>query len=165
MGRRGPPPKPTRIRALEGNPGRRPLNKREPKPRQGIPRCPAWLGPEAKAAWRRMIPELRRMKILTFADGEALAAFCQTYARWRAAEEFLVKHGDVYPIRDEQGRVKCMAQFPQVSIARHQLHLLKGFYQEFGMTPSARTRIAVGDDEKDDLSAQIAREFQRAKEM
>ena len=72
-------------------------------------------------------------------DGEALAAFCQTYVRWQAAEEFLDQHGDVYPVRDERGRIKYMQQFPQVSIARHLLLILKSFYQEFGMTPASRT--------------------------
>ena len=160
MGRRGPPPKPTRLKLIDGNPGKRPLNKREPRPRSGIPRCPSWLSPQAKVVWRRMIPELCRMKILTFADGDALAAFCQTHARWRAAEEFLTKHGSVYPIRDDHGRMKCMAQFPQVAIARNLLLVLKAFYQEFGMTPSARSRITVDrdyDDDEDDIFTVMAR--------
>jgi hypothetical protein len=36
-----------------------------------------------------------------------------------------------------------MQQFPQVSIARNLLLILKAFYQEFGMTPAARSRIEV----------------------
>ena len=160
MGRRGPPPKPTRIRLLQGNPGKRPINKREPKPPDGSPRCPAWLSPEAKRAWARMVPKLQRMRILTSVDGEALASFCQTYARWKAAEQFLIKHGDVYPLRDERGCVKSMAQFSQVSIARHLLAQLKTFYQEFGMTPASRTRIEVEDDEFSDCEA-FRREMER----
>ncbi len=155
MGRRGPPPKPTRLRLLAGNPGKRPVNEREPKPRQGIPRCPSWLARDAKAFWKRMVPELMRMRILTVVDGEALAAFCQTHARWREAEQFLAKHGSVYPIRDERGHVRYMQQFPQVSISRNLLHQLRGFYQEFGLTPASRTRIAVGsrDSQLDDDDA------------
>jgi len=83
------------------------------------------------------------MRLLTVAEEDALVAYAQTFARWKAAEEFLAKHGDVYPIRDDQGRVKCMAQFPQVAIARHLLAVLKSYQQEFGFTPSARTRIGV----------------------
>ena len=143
MGRRGPPPKPTALKLMAGNPGKRPLNKREPRPRRTTPRCPAWLNKNAKTVWRRMVPELRDMGVLTVVDGEALAAFCQTYARWREAEEFLTKHGLVYPLRDEKGHVRCMQQFPQVSIARNMLLALKAFYQEFGMTPASRSRIEV----------------------
>ena len=141
MGRRGPPPKPTRLKLLEGNPGKRALNRREPQPRQITPRCPPWLSNKAKAVWRRMVPELRAMGVLTAVDGEALAAFCQTYMRWRQAEEFLDKHGTTYPLRDDKGNVRCLQQFPQVAISRNMLLALKAFYGEFGMTPASRSRI------------------------
>ena len=72
MGRRGP----TVLKLMAGNPGKRPLNKREPQPRRTTPRCPAWLNKKAKTVWRRIVPELRDMGILTVVDGEALAAFC-----------------------------------------------------------------------------------------
>jgi P27 family predicted phage terminase small subunit len=143
MGRRGPPPKPTSIKKWEGNLGKRPLNELEPQPRKDTPRCPVWLSAEAKKVWKRMVPELRRMKVLTHVDGDALAAYCQTYARWKAAEEFLAKHGDVYPLRDDQGRVRYMQQFPHVAIARSLLQILRAYQQEFGLTPSARSRIEV----------------------
>ena len=143
MGRRGPPPTPTRLRILNGNPGKRPMNQREPKPRKDPPRCPAWLSADAKKTWKRMVPTLHRMGVLTVVDGEALASFCQTYVRWRKAEEFLDQHGQVYPLRDEKGNVRCMQQFPQVAIARSLLLILKSFYQEFGMTPASRTRIEL----------------------
>ena len=48
MASRGRKPIPTAIKELEGNPGGRPLNKREPKPVKKAPRCPVWLEDEAK---------------------------------------------------------------------------------------------------------------------
>ncbi len=148
MGRRGPPPKPTALRILNGNAANRPLNEDEPQPAKDMPRCPSWLTAEAKKVWARVAPELARMRVLTIADADALAAYCQVYARWRAAEEFIAKHGDAYPIRDEQGRVKCMAQFPQVSIAKSLLQLVRAYQQEFGMTPSSRTQVRTSDAPK-----------------
>ena len=143
MGRRGPPPKPTHLNLIAGNPGKYPLNTREPKPRREAPRCPGPLGTEAKRAWRWITAELKAMSLLTTADAHALYAYCLTYARWRAAEEFIEKHGEAYPIRDEGGRVKCMAQFPQVATARNLLLVLKAYQQEFGLTPASRSRIVV----------------------
>ena len=143
MGRRGPAPKPGIIKLIEGNPGKRKINRREPQPANDAPRCPAWLTPEAKAVWRRVVPQLRRMGVLTLVDGDALAAYCQVYARWKAAEEFLATHGDTYPLRDEHGKVRCLQQFPQVSISRNLLQLMKAFQQEFGLTPSARSRLEL----------------------
>lgn len=143
MGRRGPPPKPTALQILSGNPGKRPINPREPQPQRGAPRCPAWLGAEARKVWRRLVQELTAMRVLTTADGDALAAYCQTYVQWREATEFLGKHGFVYPIRDEKGRMKCMQQWPQVAIARNLLLVLRAYQQEFGLTPASRSRITL----------------------
>ena len=162
MGRRGPPPKPTRLRMLDGNPSKRPINQRDPQPRKDTPRCPSWLSPEAKKVWKQMVPELRKMGVLTVVDGAALAGFCQVSVRWRQAEEFLDQHGQVYPLRDEKGNVRCMQQFPQVSIARNLLQILRGFYQEFGMTPASRTRIQLPGEREpnsfDDFVAELANE-------
>ena len=51
MGRRGPAPKPTAIKILEGNPGKQKLNHNEPKPPTiiAIPKPPSRLLKDAKA--------------------------------------------------------------------------------------------------------------------
>ena len=146
MGRRGPPRQPTALRLLRGNPGKRRINAREPQLIAAAPACPRWLRPEAKNVWRRMIPRLADMRILTHVDQDALAAYCQIYARWKAAEEFIQQHGEVYPVRDEKGNVRRMKVYPQVSIAASLLQMLRSFMQEFGMTPSARTRVEAIPD-------------------
>ena len=47
----GRKPKPTSLKVLEGNPGKRQLNPNEPKPDASVPKCPAWLSKEAKREW------------------------------------------------------------------------------------------------------------------
>ena len=39
----GRKPKPTAVKKLEGNPGKRKLNTKEPNPGKGMPDCPVWL--------------------------------------------------------------------------------------------------------------------------
>lgn len=148
MGRRGPPPKPTHLKLLAGNPGKRPLNTQEPQPRKQAPRVPAWLNAEEKREWARLVPLLKNMGVLTVVDADALAIYVHTFVKWRAAEDFLAKHGDVYPLRDDKGQIRCMQQFPQVSIARNLLLVLRAYQQEFGLTPAARCRIQVGDGQE-----------------
>ncbi len=143
MGRRGPPPKPTALRLLQGNPAKRPINDAEPKPTKALPRCPDWLPANAKSEWKRVARLLRQLGLLTCADADALTVYCQLYSRWRAAEEFLAKHGEVYPLRDDKGQVRYMQAFPQVSIARQLAQLVRCYQQEFGLTPSARSRVRV----------------------
>ena len=146
MGRRGPPPQPTHLRVLRGNPGKRRINRREPKPPPGVPSCPRWLNAEAKRAWRETAAVLREMRILSRADRDALVSYCLTYAQMKSAQEFLDQHGLVYPLRDEAGKIKYMAPFPQVAIVRSCLQAMRAYQQEFGMTPSSRTRVETIPD-------------------
>ena len=44
----GRKPKPTALKKLEGNPGKRKLNTKDPVPGKGMSDCPKWLLPEAK---------------------------------------------------------------------------------------------------------------------
>lgn len=143
MGRRGHTPIPTALKILQGNPGKRPLNKREPKPKRGVPYCPSWLCDEAKKHWKRTAAILDDMGLLTTADGDALANYCDTWAQWREMREWIDKHGSVMPIRGKDGEIKYIQQAPQVNIARHHLLVLGRYQLEFGLTPSARTRIQV----------------------
>jgi P27 family predicted phage terminase small subunit len=65
---------------------------------------------------------------------------------------FLAKNGSVYPLKDEQGKLKCLVQVPQVAIAHKLGMALSRLEAEFGMTPSARSRIQAlpGRDDEDD---------------
>ena len=61
MATRGRKPKPTALKVLEGNPGKRPMNMNEPVPPKGTVKCPAWLEPEAKKEWKRLASSLEAM--------------------------------------------------------------------------------------------------------
>lgn len=138
MGTRGRKPKPTALKILEGNPGKKPLNENEPKPKKIAPKCPSWLEPEAKKEWRRMAKTLETIGVLTQVDATAFAGYCQAYARWKEAEEFLTKHGTIF--KTPSGYIQ---QVPQVSIAQTYLKVMKDFCSEFGLTPAARSRIQI----------------------
>ena len=76
----GRKPKPTAVKKLEGNPGKRKLNTKEPVPAKGMPDCPEWLLPEAKKEWERLADLMNQMGVLTEVDMAAFAAYCQSYA-------------------------------------------------------------------------------------
>ena len=148
MATRGRKPKPTVLKILEGNPGKRPLNENEPIPPKGSVNCPSWLEPEAKKEWKRLAPSLEAMGVLTQVDLTAFAGYCQAYARWREAEEFLTQHGSIF--KTPSGYVQ---QVPQVSIAQQNLKIMQSFCSEFGLTPATRARIiAAGGGKEVDIS-------------
>jgi phage terminase small subunit len=81
MGLRGPAPRPTAIRILEGNPSKRPINRAEPMPRLKTPVCPSHLDDLAKTEWERLVRIISNMKLLTEADYIPLANLCMAYSR------------------------------------------------------------------------------------
>lgn len=138
MGLRGPAPKPTALVLLEGNPGRRPFNDWEPKPRQIRPKCPAHLDEDARREWRRLAPILARMRVLTEADGIALANLCQQYATMIKAQQMLQKSSLLF--KTGSGYVQ---QSPLVGIVSACVDQINRLCREFGLTPASRSRFQV----------------------
>jgi P27 family predicted phage terminase small subunit len=109
------------------------------------PPCPDWLDAQAKAYWAEVAPMLSNGNVLRRIDGAALARYCQLLARWRKCEEFIQKHGDTYPIKDKKGQVKAVREFPQVRRASDLSAQICRLEADFGMTPSARSRLISTD--------------------
>ena len=151
MAQRGRKPKPTAIKLVEGNPGKRPLNTNEPKPKSKAPSCPKWLEGEAKKEWRRLAKQMEQLGILTEVDRAAFAGYCQAYARWKEAEEFISKHGAI--VKTPSG---YWQQVPQVSIAQQYLKQMSKFCEQFGLTPASRSRI-VADSTQGDAGDEMER--------
>jgi P27 family predicted phage terminase small subunit len=144
---RGRRPKPTRLKVLTGNPGKRPLNMSEPKPEPIIPQCPSVLGPVARAEWERLCKELVALRLITQLDRAALAAYCGAYELWAEATEAIQKYGSMvkspsgYPI-----------QSPYVAVANRQAEIMMRIASEFGFTPASRSRIATPDEQARQVS-------------
>ena len=145
MGLRGPAPEPTALRIVKGNPGKRPLNEREPQPRVRKPHCPDHLDEIAKQEWKRLLPILRRMRVLTEADYIALGNLCLQYSVLIKAEQQLAKSGLLF--KTPSGYVQ---QSPLISIVSNASQQVTGLCREFGLTPSARSRVQTTqpDDDK-----------------
>jgi phage terminase small subunit len=91
---RGRRPKPTRIKALTGNPGKRPLNAHEPRPEPALPECPPELGPAAQRERVRLTGELAKLNLITNLDRGALATYCGAYGMRAEAMEQVQKYRD-----------------------------------------------------------------------
>jgi P27 family predicted phage terminase small subunit len=144
MGKRGPAPKPSALKLVQGTyrPDRAAAN--EPQPERVTPSCPTWLDAEAKREWRRIVPELETLGLLTRIDRAALAAYCQSYSEWWAMERAI----------REKGRTQTNAMSgvvsarPEVGMRDRALTQMKAFLTEFGLTPSSRSRVSVPETKK-----------------
>lgn len=142
----GRPRKPTALKLVMGNPGKRVLPKNEPKPPVSRPSAPEWLLGQARDEWTRVVGRLADVGLMTDLDVGALAAYCQAYGRWVQAEQALERfaardaqtHGII--IKTSNGNA---VQNPLVGAANVAMHLMHRFAVEFGMTPSARSRLDV----------------------
>lgn len=143
MTTRGRKPKPTGLKVITGNPGKRALNKAEPKPTIPLGDPPAHLSKDAIEEWDRVTGELVASKIATGLDVQALAAYCQAYGRWAEAERTLAK------MKNEAGGLIIkttsgnLIQNPLVGVANKAMADMVRYAAEFGMTPSARSRVEM----------------------
>lgn len=139
----GRKPKPTRLKIIQGNPGKRALNKNEPQPERRLMRAPSFLSAEAKKEWKYMAAKLHKLGLLTEIDRTALAAYCQWFGRWVEAERILNEKGPLY--KTEKGKVQ---QSPMLFVAHKAAEQMHRYITEFGMTPSSRSRVQVTKNEE-----------------
>jgi phage terminase small subunit len=118
---------PPNVRRLHGN--------RHTPAAEGVravvaePAMPTWLDAEARAEWRRVVPELRRLRLLSMLDRVLLAAYCVGHSSWHA----MVRAEDAQAARFYRANVLPLAK-------------------ELALTPNARLRMPAPEDELDDLS-------------
>lgn len=144
--RPGRKPKPTALKRLTGNRGKRPLPKDEPAPPvdNDLLSPAPWLDKLAAGEWRRIAPPLMTMGLLTVVDRAALEGYCKAYSRWLQAERILERKGLCF--KTPKGYVQ---QRPEVSIAQNYLAKMHSLAAEFGFTPASRTRVGRGRSEND----------------
>ena len=146
---RGRKPTPTHLKILRGNPSRVPIHPEiEPQVVEGIPGPPAFLMPEAKAEWRRLVVELYRLGVLTVVDERPFAAYCQAFAHWVAAEDAIARMATADPLTGGMTVMgstgENMVPNPLMYAARAAAADMVKYAAEFGFTPSARARVAAG---------------------
>lgn len=142
---RGRKPKPTHVKLVTGNPGRRPLNAREPTSERRIPSPPAHLSRGALVAWGMYAEQLDRMGVLTEADAGKLMLLSETHAEVVALLDDMDKHGKWQRVKTKSGGTMerqrpVVAQFNE---ARRQLRALQA---DFGLDPTARPRLKRVED-------------------
>jgi P27 family predicted phage terminase small subunit len=120
------------VHRLRGNPSKKKL--------PSGPEPPSFLSPYAYDDWWRVAPELWTLGLLSVLDTACLAAYCQTYSRWRDAEEALACGGGLL-IKMQDGNPR---RNPLVKISADAAADMVRFANEFGLTAVARSRLAGG---------------------
>jgi P27 family predicted phage terminase small subunit len=161
MGRRGPLPKPTKLKQLEGNPGRRKLPQNEPQPRilPEVPPPPKYLPTVAAAAWRFISQELHAVGLLTSVDEHALEQYCVAYDFWRQClEKVSQAESLVETFYTPTGEKRYAAPLVEVSLMLKYGGEINRWAKVLGLGPAYRVALTAGNDDEpidDPLGAKL----------
>ncbi len=147
MGLRGPLPTPLPILKARGSdiPDRKGPRGRQdaPEPPAEAPTCPARLGKEAKAEWKRQVKELLAMGCIAKLDRAMLAIYCATWGEWvatsqRVEEEGILVTDDGVLLPHPMLKARDAAAAQVIKLATH-----------FGFSPSARARLKAPEKKQE----------------
>lgn len=148
---RGGKPKPTSLKILHGNPGKRPLNDREPEAKPEIPEPPDHMTERQREIWNRFGREMKAAGVLTKLDAVAYEMLCRAYVASVEAAEKVAEHGPVWMEKGD-GKIPKFAYSPYWAVQNREEKKLLALLAEFGLTPSSRTRIKVDKEDKGKLA-------------
>lgn len=135
----GRKPKPTKLKLVTGNPGKRALPKNEPKPNAEIlPKPPSILKGEELKEWKRLGKELFRLGLLTDVDRSTFASYCVAWGSFVKAQQEIKKRGMI--MKTKGGN---LIQNPYLAIRNKSMEHMNKFGAEMGLSPSARARLGV----------------------
>lgn len=143
---RGRKPKPTALKLLAGNPGKRKLNDQEPDfSKVTTIEPPKWLTTRASEMWQRIIPELLREKVLCLTDLHNVECFCAAYDKWRMSEEKVQEFGII--MQNSQG---SPVKNPALAAANEAMSQMIKFGSTLGLNPADRSRLIGNKSSNDD---------------
>jgi P27 family predicted phage terminase small subunit len=171
MGLRGPTPKATWLRKIEGNPSKRPLPENEPEPR-----IVAWLEPpadfseEERKLWAAINRELSYLHILATCDRWLLERYTAILCKWREIKKQVDAYGGklTYQVKGEdkvkrmrvlgpdgkpvmidqlvEGKVKAFKPLPGYDkLIEYSTQLLR-IEDRLGLSPASRSRITTSGE-------------------
>jgi P27 family predicted phage terminase small subunit len=151
MGKRGPAPRPTHLRALEGAREDR-LNRDEPLPGDGTVVPPVDLSRAAQEIWNRLAPDLITKKVLTCWDVDTFANGCRIQALLNDALDVAEASAMV-----STGSNNNQVLNPAIRAVTSLETSLRSIWSRFGLTPGDRAQLKVndGDGSKSGAAAYI----------
>ena len=145
----GRPPKPTKLRKLEGNPGKRRINDKEPQPNGDLLR-PAFVSGAAAEEWNRAVGAMPPA-FYTAADVPVLTVYCLAWVMYRNALGQVASEG-----MTSVGSTGQKVAHPAIAIASKQAEILMRAADRLGMSPVARTRLEIPDAQQQSKFAGLA---------
>jgi P27 family predicted phage terminase small subunit len=136
---RGRKPKPTYLRVLDGNAGKRPTSDDEPQPVGDLEAKapPAWLSQDQKRGWAYAM-EHAPPGLLKRLDQSVLSVWVCAESIHADAAQKVAQLGSLL-----KGKTGTPYQNPYLAIMNKQAALMMKAASELGFTPSSRSRVKI----------------------
>jgi P27 family predicted phage terminase small subunit len=139
----GRKPLPTHLKLVKGTARPHRMNRAEPTPKVAVPEPPDHLDDGARAKFTAMAEMLARHGVMTELDAGALARYVIIWRRWLEAEQEVKRRGPVVKTSNDN-----IIQNPFLAVANKCLAQMAQIENEFGLTPSSRSRIRMAEPAK-----------------
>lgn len=107
------------------------------RPKAGALRAPRWLSKAARKEWRRVVKVLDGLGILTSADTDTLAVYCDAVVRYAEASRTLEAEGMI--VETPRGP----QQHPAILAQQKYAAIMARCAGQLGLEPSARAALAA----------------------
>jgi len=140
---------PRALKLLEGRAEGRDSGGREVPATPGFvrlaPEPPTWLGDHARAMWELVVPELQRLQLVKPIDAASLSAYCEMWELFVTATDEVHRSGLVVKnrsVKKDGTESVWYTQNPAVGIQTKAQAAIRGWAQEFGLSPAAESRVS-----------------------
>ena len=122
------------------------------RPPEGELKPPSWLGPAAKKEFRRIVKVMAETGLLTVADVDQLAVYCDALVRYAEATKEIEERGVIVE------SLKGPVQNPAVLVVNKYAAIIAKLAPRLGLDPSGRASLALprkGEEKVDDFEAKF----------
>jgi P27 family predicted phage terminase small subunit len=151
---RGRKPIPTHTKELMGNPGKRALNRNEPKPEGDLYAAPGWMSDSQREGWAYAITHAPA-GLLKQLDRSILAIWVVAEDLHREAAEKVAQYG----LLTKSPNAGLPLQSPYLAILNKQAQIMLKAGAELGFSPSSRSRVQVTPDPREGPFAALRKRF------
>lgn len=118
---------------------------------------PSHLGSHGVEWWTWAVATLDRMGILDAADTKHIELCAETFDDYRAAQEDIERYGTIVEQMSGEGRDVILKRNPALTTMEKARVILRSFYSDLGLTPSARAKFGSNEKDDDPFAALLAK--------
>jgi|GEM_PF-3652205 len=135
---KGRPPKPAKLKVLQGNPSRRPIPDEIEITKQEI-ETPEYLTPPQKKKFNEIVSHFRKSQLLELVDADLVAEYAILCCEWLNIQKQIHKHGLIFT--DANG---VPYTTPLLDKSLKLLDSMRRYKEVLGMAPAYRAKLSRG---------------------